>query len=65
MPPSAASDFVNALQKAWRAGYRLTGDTSDLVTMIKTMSGVTLEPGLAPRGTADRPRLCRSAESPQ
>ncbi|HHA1437523.1 TPA: DNA circularization protein [Enterobacter hormaechei subsp. hoffmannii] len=51
MPPSAASDFVNALQKAWRAGDRLTGDTSDLVTMIKTMSGVTLEPGLAPRGT--------------
>ncbi|EPK6614876.1 DNA circularization protein [Enterobacter cloacae] len=51
MPPSAASDFVRALQKAWRAGDRLTGDTSDLVTMIKTMSGVTLDPGLAPRGT--------------
>ncbi|HAZ8269818.1 TPA: DNA circularization protein [Citrobacter koseri] len=50
MPPSAASDFVRALQKAWRAGDRLTGDTSDLVTMIKTMSGVTLDPGLAPRG---------------
>lgn len=51
MPPSAASDFVHALQKAWRAGDRLTGDTSDLVTMIKTMSGVTLDPGLSPRGT--------------
>lgn len=51
MPPSAASDFVNALQKAWRAGNRLTGDTSDLVTMIKTMSGVTVDSGLAPRGT--------------
>ncbi|WP_336212037.1 DNA circularization protein [Enterobacter sp. P82] len=51
MPPSAASDFVRELQKAWRAGDRLTGDTSDLVTMIKTMSGVTLDPGLAPRGT--------------
>lgn len=51
MPPSAASDFVHALQKAWRAGERLSGDTSDLVTMVKTMSGVTLDPGLAPRGT--------------
>lgn len=51
MPPSAASDFVNALQKAWRAGDRLSGDTSDLVTMVKTMSGVTLDPGLSPRGT--------------
>ncbi|ECL8477727.1 DNA circularization protein [Salmonella enterica] len=51
MPPGAASDFVHALQKAWRAGDRLTGDTSDLVTMIKTLSGVTLDPGLSPRGT--------------
>lgn len=51
MPPSAASDFVHALQKAWRAGERLSGDTSDLVTMVKTMSGVTLDPGLAPHGT--------------
>ncbi|KNN95562.1 DNA circularization protein, partial [Salmonella enterica subsp. enterica serovar Johannesburg] len=51
MPPSAASDFVNALQKAWRSGDRLRGSTSDLVTMIKTMSGITLDPGLSPRGT--------------
>lgn len=51
MPPSAANDFVRALQKAWRAGDRIYGDTSDLVTMVKTMSGVTLDPGLAPRGT--------------
>jgi len=50
MPPSAANDFVRTLQNAWRAGDRLTGNTSDLVTMIKTMSGVTLDPGLAPRG---------------
>lgn len=48
MPPSAASDFVNALQKAWRSGDRLRGSTSDLVTMIKTMSGITLDPGLSP-----------------
>ncbi|TNV14899.1 DNA circularization protein [Buttiauxella sp. B2] len=51
MPPSTANDFVRALQKAWRAGDRLSGDTSDLVTMVKTMSGVTLDSGLAPRGT--------------
>ncbi|ECS4078905.1 DNA circularization protein, partial [Salmonella enterica subsp. enterica serovar Anatum] len=43
--------FVNALQKAWRSGDRLRGSTSDLVTMIKTMSGITLDPGLSPRGT--------------
>jgi prophage DNA circulation protein len=51
MPPGAANDFVRALQKAWRAGDRLSGDTSDLVTMIKTLSGITLDPGLSPRGT--------------
>lgn len=51
MPPGAASDFVRALQKAWLSGDRLSGNTSDLVTMVKTMSGVTLTPGLAPRGT--------------
>lgn len=51
MPPSTANDFVRALQKAWRAGDRLSGNTSDLVTMIKTMSGITLDPGLSPRGT--------------
>lgn len=50
MPPSAASDFVLALQKAWRAGSRLKGNTSDLVTMIKTLSGVSIDPGLSPRG---------------
>lgn len=50
-PPSTASDFVHALQNAWRGGSRLAGDASDLVTMVKTISGVTLDPGLAPRGT--------------
>lgn len=50
MPPSAASDFINALQKAWRSGDRLSGDSSDLVTSIKTMTGVTVDSGLAPRG---------------
>lgn len=51
MPPSTANDFVRALQKAWRSGDRLSGDTTDLVTMIKTLSGITLDPGLSPRGT--------------
>lgn len=51
MPPSTANDFVRALQKAWRSGERLSGDTTDLVTMIKTLSGITLDPGLSPRGT--------------
>ncbi|MCI0195456.1 phage major capsid protein [Cronobacter sakazakii] len=50
MPPSSANDFVRNLQKAWRAGTRLTGDASDLVTMVKTISGVTVDSGLAPRG---------------
>lgn len=31
MPPSSGMNFVNALQKMWRAGNRLTGDASDLV----------------------------------
>lgn len=50
-PPSTANDFVRAFQKAWRGGSRLAGDASDLVTMVKTISGVTLDPGLTPRGT--------------
>lgn len=49
-PPSTANDFVRALQTAWRGGTRLSGDASDLVAMVKTISGVTLDPGLAPRG---------------
>ncbi|WP_241167205.1 DNA circularization protein [Serratia marcescens] len=50
MPPSSGMNFVNALQKMWRAGNRLTGDASDLVTLIDTLSGVTLGHDLAPRG---------------
>ncbi|HHA1670053.1 TPA: DNA circularization protein [Enterobacter roggenkampii] len=46
----SGSNFVNALQRAWRSGERLTGDASDLVILIRTMSGVTVERGLAPRG---------------
>jgi len=50
MPPSSGMNFVNTLQKMWRAGTRLQGDASDLVTMIKTVSGVSVGHDLAPRG---------------
>lgn len=49
-PPSASNDFVQALQKAWRTGSRLSGDSKDLTTMIQTFSGVTFDSGLSPRG---------------
>ncbi|HCN6571236.1 TPA: DNA circularization protein, partial [Escherichia coli] len=49
MPPSVASDFVHMLQDTWRAGTRLVDNTQDLVQSITTMSGITLDPGLAPR----------------
>lgn len=50
MPPSSGMNFVNSLQKMWRAGKRLQGDASDLITMIKTVSGVSVGHDLAPRG---------------
>ena len=50
MPPSAADKFVRTLQMAWRAGSRLTGDVADLTTMITLISGVAVDPGLAPHG---------------
>lgn len=34
----------------WRTGKRLYGNASDLVTMIKTLSGVSLGSDLQPRG---------------
>lgn len=49
-PPSSGMSFVNQLQTLWRAGSRLSGDASDLVSMVKGLSGVTLDSGLAPRG---------------
>ncbi|EHX7895030.1 DNA circularization protein, partial [Escherichia coli] len=38
------------VQKMWRTGKRLYGNASDLVTMIKTLSGVSLGSDLQPRG---------------
>ncbi len=49
-PPSSGMSFVNRLQTMWRAGTRLTGNTSDLMSMIKGLTGVTIDSGLAPRG---------------
>ena len=49
-PPSSGKNFVEQVQKMWRTGKRLSGDTSDLVTMIKTLSGVSLGDDLQPRG---------------
>ena len=49
-PPSSGMSFVNRLQTMWRAGSRLTGNASDLKAMIKGLTGVTVDSGLAPRG---------------
>ncbi|WP_276642879.1 DNA circularization protein [Siccibacter turicensis] len=49
-PPSSGMSFVNQLQTMWRAGSRLSGNASDLMSMIKGLSGITLDRGLAPRG---------------
>ena len=49
-PPSSGMSFVNRLQTMWRAGSRLNGNASDLMSMIKGLTGVTVDSGLAPRG---------------
>lgn len=49
-PPSSGMSFVNRLQTMWRAGSRLSGNASDLMSMIKGLTGVTVDSGLAPRG---------------
>ncbi|MDL7795870.1 DNA circularization N-terminal domain-containing protein [Escherichia coli] len=49
-PPSSGKNFVEQVQKMWSTGKRLYGNASDLVTMIKTLSGVSLGSDLQPRG---------------
>ncbi|EOT1310698.1 phage major capsid protein, partial [Escherichia coli] len=49
-PPSSGKNFVEQVQKMWRTGKRLYGNASDLATMIKTLSGVSLGSDLQPRG---------------
>jgi len=49
-PPSSGKGFIESLQKMWRTGNRLYGNASDLITMAKTLSGISLGKDLAPRG---------------
>ncbi|QLR13812.1 DNA circularization N-terminal domain-containing protein [Citrobacter freundii] len=49
-PPSSGKGFVDQLQAMWRSGNRLSGNVSDLFTMIKNFSGISMGSDLAPRG---------------
>lgn len=49
-PPSSGKGFVDQLQAMWRSGNRLSGNASDLFTMIKNFSGISMGSDLAPRG---------------
>ena len=49
-PPSSGMNFVNQLQTMWRAGTKLYGNATDIISMVKGLTGVTLDSGLAPRG---------------
>ncbi|HBC6265384.1 TPA: DNA circularization N-terminal domain-containing protein [Citrobacter braakii] len=49
-PPSSGKGFVDHLQAMWRSGNRLSGNASDLFTMIKNFSGISMGSDLAPRG---------------
>ena len=49
-PPSSGKGFIDQLQAMWRSGNRLSGNASDLYTMIKNFCGITLGSDLAPRG---------------
>lgn len=49
-PPSSGKGFVERVQKLWRASNRLAGNRRELQSMIKTLSGIALDSGLAPRG---------------
>lgn len=51
-PPSSGKNFVEQVQKMWRTGKRLYGNASDLVTMIKTLSGALMRE-LDPRTTTE------------
>ncbi len=49
-PPSSGKGFVDQLQAMWRSGNRLSGNASDLFTMIKNFSGISMGSDLTPRG---------------
>ena len=50
LPPSSGKGFIDQLQAMWRSGNRLSGNASDLFTMIKNFSGISMGSDLAPRG---------------
>lgn len=64
-PPSSGMNFVNRLQTMWRAGTKLSGNASDLMSMIKGLTGVTLDSGLAPRGVWKTDSKTTQAQSTQ
>lgn len=49
-PPSSGKGFIDALQKMWRTGNRLYGNTGDIIRMVKTLSGISMGKELAPHG---------------
>lgn len=49
-PPSSGKGFIDALQKMWRTGNRLYGNTGDIIRMVKTLSGISMGKDLAPHG---------------
>ncbi|MFT4271277.1 MAG: DNA circularization N-terminal domain-containing protein [Pantoea sp.] len=65
MPPSSGMDFVNQLQTMWRAGTKLSGNVTDLVSMVKGLSGITLDTGLAPRGVWKTDSVTTQAQTTQ
>jgi prophage DNA circulation protein len=64
-PPSSGMNFVNRLQTMWRAGSKLSGNVSDLMSMIRGLTGVTLDSGLAPRGVWKTDSKTTQAQSTQ
>lgn len=50
LPPSDGMDFVNELQKMWRAGTRVIGDATNLRNMLTTIEGLAFDRDLAPHG---------------
>ncbi|HFF7162766.1 TPA: DNA circularization protein [Yersinia enterocolitica] len=50
MPPSSGMNFVNRLQRMWRSGNSLLGNSDDIINKIKGLSGFTVGRDLAPHG---------------
>ncbi|WP_313109621.1 DNA circularization N-terminal domain-containing protein [Atlantibacter sp.] len=49
-PPSSGKGFIDALQKMWRTGNRLYGNTGDIIRMVKTLANISMGKDLAPHG---------------